>query len=65
MVNSFAIAGNLVWVIQSIRCPSCQTRLLLKAMREQPMAECMEWLNSLLLCPVCGSSGDDPADRKP
>ena len=63
LVTGLAILSDFVWVTQSVRCPSCGTRLLLKAMREEPLANCMEWLDSLLLCPVCGSSGDEPVGR--
>lgn len=58
MVASLTIVGSFAWVIRSVRCPTCGTRLLLKAMREQTLADWWDWLDSVLLCPVCGSSGD-------
>lgn len=50
-------AGGFVWAALTIRCPSCGTRLLWKAMRERTLLEHEHWLLSLEVCPACGSDG--------
>lgn len=37
----------------AVRCPKCKTRLLWKAMREQPAQQWYIWLTGLKACPAC------------
>jgi rRNA maturation protein Nop10 len=53
--------GGFAWAAVSIHCPSCGTRLLWKALREQTLLEHERWLLSLDVCPVCGSDGRSAA----
>jgi len=57
MVSPAIGLGPLVWAAATIRCPSCRTPLLWKAMREQGVLNWWPWLIGLSRCPVCGSDG--------
>lgn len=47
--------GVLAWAAFAIRCPTCQSRLYLKARQEHGMTGFVDWINALTGCPVCGS----------
>ncbi len=57
-VSDFLLLGLSLWGVITIRCPSCKTRIVWKAIREKNPGDCWPWLTSLARCPVCGSEGD-------
>lgn len=50
------IFASSVWACLAIVCPKCKTRLMWKAIREQPGGKWYLWLLTLKKCPVCGST---------
>ena len=51
--------ASVFGIAATIRCPTCRTQLLWKAMREQSVIRWLDWLLSLRRCPVCGSDGKE------
>ena len=49
------IAGFILGVV-TVQCPKCGTRLLWKAVREQPSQRWLFWLMALEECPACKRS---------
>ena len=41
------------WAVWAIRCPVCRTKLLWKAVKEQPSGAWLQWLLGLTGCPTC------------
>ena len=59
MFVTFGGIGNFAWVTRSVWCT-----IATGAMREQPAGVWWEWLKSLLLCPVCGATGEETGPRR-
>jgi len=49
------LSGFVLGVL-TVRCPKCKTRLLWKAVKEQPSQDWFSWLMRLERCPVCRNS---------
>ena len=49
---SLCVSGFLLGVL-TVKCPSCKTRLLWKAVREEPFQTWFVWLITLTSCPTC------------
>jgi hypothetical protein len=49
----------LVWPALTIRCPTCNDRLLVRAAQEKGPVEAFAWLRHLEECPVCSSAASD------
>lgn len=64
LVAVFACCSWILWAVRTIRCPNCGARLLLRAIRDQPLLKWLNWLLSLDSCPVCGYEGDDERWRR-
>src|ERR1700741_901816 len=54
------IAGTFAWVLQSIRCPRCNSNLASVAAHFGPFAFLSR--QSPRFCPFCGVSFDEPAE---
>jgi hypothetical protein len=50
-----ALSGFVLGIL-TVKCPKCKTRLLWKAVKEQPSQGWFGWLMSLERCPVCKNS---------
>jgi predicted RNA-binding Zn-ribbon protein involved in translation (DUF1610 family) len=56
-------AVSLLIFFGTVRCPACGANWVWRATRERP-GRWLQWLHEQQVCPVCGSSGNVPSDRR-
>jgi endogenous inhibitor of DNA gyrase (YacG/DUF329 family) len=56
-IGGLVVVVVMGWVLLTVRCPSCGTRIAWRAMREQKVGDWWPWLTSIVSCPACGSDG--------